>query len=379
MKKVLFVALSLMVAFGAYLSMGTIDNAVVSAPDAEAGKKFSGTVYVAGHGGHFAVADITASSSGLKVNKLTNMSIETGDAQYIFHDARIDSEDNTKIFWSTYKPTKGAPVTSAQIGVSDLKTGKVLKDVTMPILAGTSFAGALYCGSGQSKDNYMPMTMTKRGYLDVFDKKTLKHKHRIFVEDIDKKLANKYIFLHGNTNADQSVMMVSINGSKKWGAKGGAEFGKRSGIIYNYLLDVAALDKGKVKVLAKNTVTGSKKKTFTFRQTFTPNGKYVIQSGADRTYVLDGKTLKLKRETMMKDGENHDAVTGPNNKYAVLTLRTSTKDAKGKSVKDGALQLYDIKKGKTVGKPVSVCNACHKGDLGDNIKAVLCGADANWK
>jgi len=376
MKKFLVVSLCVVMAFAAYLTMGTVDNSAVSAPDAVAkAKPFSGTIYVAGHGGHFAAADISVDGSGIKVNKLDMVSIGSGKG-YIFHDARIDSENSSKIFWSTYKPD-AANDGASHVGMSDLKTGKVIKDMVFPLDKGAKFTGALYCGSGQTKMNYMPMTMTKVGYLDVFDKKTLKHKHRIFAEDMG--MDKDYIFMHGNTSPDLKTMMITFNGSEKWSDAAKPEFNKRTGVIHNILLDSAALDKGKVKILKKNTVTGSKTKTFTFRQSFTPDGKTIIQSGADRTYVLDAKTLKLKKETMMKDGENHDAVAGPNNKYAVLTLRTKNKMG-GKTTVDGALQLYDIKKGKTVGAPVSVCNACHKKDLGeDQAKAVLCGADVNWK
>jgi hypothetical protein len=376
MKKFLIVAICMVMAFGAYLSMGTVDNTPVSAPDAVAkAKSFSGTMYVAGHGGHFAKADITVDGKGIKLNKLDMISIGSGKG-YFTHDARIDSEDNTKLFWSTYKPdpkNNGA----SHVGVSDLKTGKVIKDLVHPLDKGAKFTGALYCGSGQSKKNFMPMTMTKVGYIDVFDKATLKHKHRVYAEDLG--FDQNYIFMHGNSSPDLKTMMVTLNGSEKWSDPSKPEFNKRTGVIHNLLLDTAALDNGKVKILKKNTVTGSKTKTFTFRQTFTPDGKLVLQSGADRAYILDAKSLKLKKEVMMKDGENHDVVAGPNNKYGVLTLRTKTKKG-GKTTVDGALQLLNLKTGKTVGKPVSVCNACHKKDLGEDVaKAVLCGADVNWK
>jgi len=376
MKKILIVSLCMVFAFAAYLSMGTVDNSTVSAPDAVAkAASFSGTIYVAGHGGHFAKADITVDGKGINVDNLDMVSIGSGPG-YIFHDARIDSNDKNTIFWSTYKPD-AANDGASHVGMSDLKTGKVIKDMVFPLDKGAKFTGALYCGSSQSKANYMPMTMTKVGYLDVFDKATLEHKHRIYAEDMGFK--ENYIFMHGNASPDLKTTMVTLNGSEKWTDASKPDFNLRTGVIHNLLLDNDALDNGKVKILAKGTVTGDKEKTFTFRQSFTPDGKTIIQSGADRTYVLDAKTLKLKKETMMKDGENHDAVAGPDNKHAILTLRTKSKDG-DKTVVDGALQLYDIKSGKTVGAPVSVCNACHKKALGeDQAKAVLCGADVNWK
>jgi len=381
MKKFLVVSLCMVMAFAAYLSMGTMDNTPVSAPAADAkAKSFSGTFIVAGHGGHFAKADITVDPSNtknpIKINSLGMDAIGSGKA-YIFHDVRIDANDRTKVFWSTYKPDAGASVPSARVGVNDLSTGKVLKDISFPLDESAKFTGALYCGSGQTKDNFMPMTMTKKGYIDVFDKATLKHKHRVFAEQLG--FDQNYIFMHGNTSPDMKTMMVSLNGSTKWGDMSKPEFNKRSGVIHNMLLDSAALDNGQVKILKKNTVSGDKAKTFTFRQTFTPDGKLVLQSGADRAYILDGKSLKLKKEVMMKDGENHDVVSGPNGDYAILTLRSKSKVG-DKTVVDGTLQLLDVKKGKTIGGTVSVCNACHKKDLGDDVaKAILCGGDVNWK
>ncbi len=84
----------------------------------------------------------------------------------------------------------------------------------------------------------------------------------------------------------------------------------------------------------------------------------------------------------MTDGaQNHDAISTPDGKYAILTVRkgVSTVDApEGKSVTDGMLMLYDIAAKTTIGEPVSVCYACHK-NVGLGGNAILCGADANLK
>jgi hypothetical protein len=79
----------------------------------------------------------------------------------------------------------------------------------------------------------------------------------------------------------------------------------------------------------------------------------------------------------------------PDGNIALVTLRTNAdavgadgkvveKDGKPVGIKDGALQVYDAKAKKLVGKPVSVCIACHKDmGLGDKT-AILCGMDANY-
>jgi hypothetical protein len=103
--------------------------------------------------------------------------------------------------------------------------------------------------------------------------------------------------------------------------------------------------------------------------------------------VLDSATLKLVDEKMTKPtGENHDVQPTPDGKYALLTLRTSDTqscDENGnpipdKKITDGALMLYDATARALVGKPVSVCFACHK-DAGKGDKsAVLCGLAAKF-
>jgi hypothetical protein len=140
-------------------------------------------------------------------------------------------------------------------------------------------------------------------------------------------------------------------------------------------------------VLARTTLMGEPGKTIAFRQYFTTDDKTIFQSAADRMWVLDAATLKLVDEKMTKGfGENHDVMPTPDGKFALLTLRTSDTsscDEKGnpipdKKITDGSLLLYDATAHALVGKPVSVCFACHK-DAGKGDKnAVLCGIAARF-
>ena len=140
---------------------------------------------------------------------------------------------------------------------------------------------------------------------------------------------------------------------------------------------MAALENGKLKVLARNTITGVAGKTITFRQYYSTDGKLLFQSGADRGYMIDAKTLKVLDEISEISGENHDIIPTPDNKYAVMTLRQTIKDKEGKDIKDGTLQLYDIEAKKVIGKSTSVCYSCHQ-NVGKG-NAILCGIEANWK
>jgi hypothetical protein len=363
-----------MLVFAGYLMTSTVDS---NAPVAVAkGKTYTGTLYVAGMGGHFAEAEVEIDPSNSKNPiKVTNLDlVRIGNKKtHPTHDARIDVNDNTKMYWSTYKVDKELKAAGkdrmVHVGVSDLKTKKVIKDVALKLDDRAHFIAPLYCGSGQSKKSFLPVTMTGEAYIDVFDKGSLKFKHRVFLDKEGYK--ENYLFMHGVNNPAMTAFAVPMNMTEKWPSP--SKPGKTVGKVDMVLLDMAALEKGKAKVLAKNTLTGDPAKTKTFRGTYTPDGKLLLQSGGDRLYVLDGKTMKLDHEVLPLAGENHDAVATPDNRYAVLTLRVKVGDKK-----DGMVQLYDLKKKKQIGDPVSTCLACHD-KIGIPGSAVLCGLDVNWK
>ncbi|GAB4389521.1 MAG: hypothetical protein Kow0025_15400 [Thermodesulfovibrionales bacterium] len=380
MKKILAVAACLLLVFAVYLTYNTVDeNAPVASAIHKEMKTYSGTVYVAGMGGHFSVAEVEidpASPKPITVKNLDRIVIGNKDT-HPTHDARIDSNDKTKMYWSTYKVDKKGEGRTVHVGLSDLKTGKVLMDKAMQLPDRVAWDGALYCASGQTKDTFIPVTMTNEAFIDVLDKKDLSLKHRVYLDKEGYK--DNYFFFHGTNSPDMKTFALTVNKTQAWAKPN--EPGARIGQIDMLLLDLPALEQGKVKILKKNTITGSPTGTFTFRQYFTPDGKYLLQSGADRFYLLDGESLALLDEEMMQNGENHDAIGTPDGKYAVLTLRVkvpSTEEPEGKVMTDGMLQLYDIENKRVVGEPTSVCYGCHK-PYGIPGNAVLCGLDANWQ
>jgi hypothetical protein len=361
------------VAICAYLVFPVADAKATAATGAKA-QTYSATVYVAGHGGHFSKADVTVDPSNaddpIKVTNLEMVSIGTPESHKT-HDARLDANDKNTLFWSTIALDKEGKM---HVGKTNLKTGEVVKDVALtPDPRSPAKTGPVYCASGQSKDAFMPVFMGSEGYIDVFDKKTMAHKRRVFISDLGFK-PGTYQFLHGTNSNDlkRFLMVVSVKG----------EDGNMNGKQEFVMLDLPALEKGKFKVLARNTLAGEPGKTITFRQYFSRDDKLIFQSAADRMWVLDAKTLKLVDEKMTKQlGENHDVQPTPDAKYALLTLRTADttgcdpegKPTPDKKITDGVLALYDAGAKKLVGKPTSVCFGCHK-DMGKGDKnAVLCG------
>jgi hypothetical protein len=346
-----------------------------------AGKKtYSATVYVAGHGGHFSKADVTINPADtenpIKVNGLDLVQTGTTDSHKM-HDARMDARDPNTLFWSTYALDKEGKL---HVGKSDLKTGKVIQDVALtPDARAPATSGPAYCASGQGKTAFMPVFMGSEGYVDVFDKRTLKHEHRAFISDLGYK-AGSYMFVHGTNSNDMKRFLLTVT------LKG--DDGKMNGKQDLIMLDLPALEKGKFKVLGRNTLTGEPGKTITFRQYFTADDKLIYQSAADRMWLIDAATLKLVDEKMTKPeiGENHDVQPTPDGRYALLTLRTSDsvacdpegKPMAGKTVTDGVLQLYDAQAKKLVGKAASVCLGCHKTVGKGDKNAILCGIAATF-
>ncbi len=365
--------------FCTFLTFAFADS---KAPAATGTKKaaYTATVYVAGHGGHFAKAAVTVDpadpESPIKVNDLDMVNIGTTESHKT-HDARIDAADPNTLFWSTYALDKEGKL---HVGKSDLKTGKVIKDVALtPDPRSPAKAPPAYCASGQSKKAFMPVFMGSEGYIDVFDKKTLDRKHRVFVSDLGYK-DGSYQFVHGVNSNDMKRFVVTVT------LKG--DDGKMNGKQDVILVDLPALEKGKFKELARATLSGEPAKTITFRQYFSTDDKLIYQAAGDRMWVLDAATLKLVDEKMTRPdfGENHDVQPTPDGKYALLTLRTADTqscDDKGnpivdKKITDGSLQLYDASAKKLVGKPVSVCFGCHKGMGKGDKNAILCGLAARF-
>lgn len=368
MKKVLVLAVAVTLIFAGYLAFTTVDSKTPSL--VAAAKTYSGTLYVAGMGGHFAKADVTIDpNDSSNPIKATLDRIVIGDkVTHATHDPRVDVNDRNILMWSTFKADKDGKL---HVGKTDLKTGEKITDVTIAVDARAKGPAPIYCASGQSKTSYMPMTMSTEAYIDVFDKATLKLKHRVFLDSIGYKKGT-YQFFHGINTPDMKNFLVVVN---MLGADG-----KPSGHIELVFLDLAELEKGKVKMVAGKTLTGEPGKTIAFRQSFTNDGKYLLQSGRDRMYLLNAKTLELLKEEMIKGGaENHDVIPTPDGKYAILSLRETFADAKeGPGIQDGTIQLFDIEAKKLVGKSVSTCAACHN-SMGVKGSAVLCGLDANWK
>jgi hypothetical protein len=140
---------------------------------------YSGTVYIAGHGAHFAKVELDIDPSNItepiaalvKYGTLAKVDVSNpGDTDYLLHDARIDGTD---MYWSTYKLDADGLL---HYGKVDLTTGTVTADLTVApdarVLDPTN-ASSYYCASGQTATHFMPITMTNEGYITVISKDTI--------------------------------------------------------------------------------------------------------------------------------------------------------------------------------------------------------------
>jgi len=369
---------------------GTLALGMIGAAATVNAATYSGTAYIAGMGGHFAKAVFKIdpkAENPIIIEELDKVDIGTGST-HPFHDARIDYKDRDTMYWSTYKPDASAN-NSYHYGKTDLKTGDVVADKTFPVPANTLSTKAGYCASAQTQNYFMPISMNKPGYISVIDKKTMEMKHNIFLEGTDADIKAGYKYLHGVNSPDMKEVLVTINESNT--APTDKELGDVIGKMHMMVLDAAELEKGKVKVLRKGTADGNFKKTVSFRQYYSPDGKLIANATGDIMFLVDAKTLKvLDAETMPELSETHDAIFTPDGKYVVITSRTKAilpgcvdpkKPADGEWRMDGELQLYDVAAKKFIGKPTSACLKCHDEQLGtgaDAPHAILCGLDVNW-
>jgi len=373
------------VALGIYcLNMPADVSAMGSKPEAESGAMmksdtYEATFYVAGMGGHFAKAEAIIDPTAKQPIKVTSLTkIDIGErTDHPTHDARIDNLDRNTMFWSTYKIDREAG--GAHVGKTDLKTGQVIQDIVVDIPAQATNTRSMYCASGQSKNSFIPITMTSKAYIDIFNKSDLKLTQRVFLEGTDAD-TGPYKFYHGNSNHAMDKLLIIKNAADK-------DHGNTSGKVDLVELDMGALEKGEVKVLNKNSVAGNPG-TITFRATYSQDDSMIVASGADVMFLIDAKTLKaIDVEPMVDLEQNHDALFTPDGKYIVATSRTKqpglecenpAAPKEGEYTMDGQLKLYSVAAKQFVGEATSVCTSCHdKEDVEEH--AILCGLDATFK
>lgn len=292
---------------------GALALAMIGAGSLVLARTYTADLYVAGMGGHFAKAVVVIDPSKtqpITVKKLDR--IEIGDNEsHSTHDPRFDSEDKTVMFWSTYKIDPDTK--STHVGKTDLLTGEVLVDMNVDVPSQATNTDSMYCSSAQDKEHFIPMTMTHKGYLDVFRKSAMKRVRRMFLDDL---ISAPYQWIHGVNSPDQKEMLLMVNEAKK-------NHGAFAYKLHLIAVDMESLVNGKIKVLRKNVITQKPRKAgdfIGFRAYYSNDGKLITIAAADRMLIVDAETLKLKAAAMMDNNEQtHDAIFTPDAKYVIAT------------------------------------------------------------
>ena len=329
---------------------------------------YTGTIYVATtSGGHIAKVPVTITpantSNPIVVGTATRTQISnaTGTATDMpaFHDVRYDSAAN-KVFYSAIKVDTTATATAgrAHMGYLDLADNTV-HDGSIDATAAAQ-TGLVYCGSGQTADYYIPMTMSYPAYIDVIKKTSVKTGAAL--------------------SSTPATLYVSVNETT---AGAGGTTGGMTGEFTGYLLKMSDIVAGTVtpsSIVASNKVTGMTAAggTIAFRSSFTPDGTKIVQAGSDRVVVLDAATLLplngASGDVNIGGGsasfQNHDALAIDNN-YAVLALQSHLTSTTDSGV--AAFVLYDLNANAAVGAAANACTPCHDSTSGKNH--FMCGID----
>ncbi|MGB6291274.1 MAG: hypothetical protein WBD61_04815 [Desulfobulbales bacterium] len=156
MKKTLSTFGILSLVAGACLTLSTVNPYIPVAAAGGSKNTYSGTLYVAGMGGHFSVADVTIDPNNTAA-PITVKSVEMldiGGPGYPTCDARIDASDRSTMYWSTYK--KNPKSGYLHVGKSNLKTGNVIADFAFPPPERAQWTNNYYSASGQVKEFLYP-------------------------------------------------------------------------------------------------------------------------------------------------------------------------------------------------------------------------------
>jgi hypothetical protein len=327
----------------------------------------------------------------------------------------------------------------------------------------TTSGRVLYCASGMDSTHYYGYSMSFPAYIDAVPLTSIASagSHvtatttgftRTYIDQIDAdatlgtgpdlyaylgmhaSLGNPPMaFLHGGTNSDGSLLYASTNL-----AAGLAPSTNLAGMLHAYLIKTSDLktlgtvtDKGgseyvnglgvampltnmssmaPSKVVSSIAVTVGASTvspllgTIAYRATWTPDGKYILQSGNDRVIILStgatGTTLSLYADTAagvvtsvtgtfataIASGlgkgsfggvEVHDVISTPDSKYAIVNMRYYSDTTNvGVAIKTSGVQLYDINNKAFIGSVTPTCGSnagsCHVA-TGDFASRPTCG------
>jgi len=360
LKKSLVVALIVLGIAGLYIGLSgkamvdAADVVVVEAKVAPAAKipTFKGTAYIAGHGGHLAILDLSTMKPPTDIEKDRIVLAEAG------------SEMEGKIAGMSFEEVKKAGGSHGQalvtekgkkVLVAGTLSGNVYKiDLATKKKEGPIKVGEKFCGAIAGPDGNIYFEDMADGNVYVWDAKTMKTAEKL---PVGKAVCG----IQWTKNAKKAYITDMP-----------------MGVVYVYDWKT----KKEIKQIS------SPEMTFIHQARMTPDGKYLwvsapnefdpgLKPGTHKSQIIVIDTDKdaiVKRIVLPDDVRPHDFAFTKDGKYAFVSSRTYGDDS--------SLNILDVKNNTLVGK-VSLCASCHK-PAGVEVKIdkgspLLCGIEIDWK
>jgi hypothetical protein len=345
MKKKILITLCLAIAAMGYVVLGTNESAVEAAA-----KKvtFNGTAYIAGHGGHLAVIDLSTMKPPTDIEKDRIVITEAGsEMEGVI--AGMKFEDVKKA-----GGTHGSAIVGKKLVVGLLNGDVVTYDMKTGAKSKPIQVGKKFCDAIVGPDGNVYLEDMADGSVYVWDAKGLKAVDKIPVGKSvcgiawTKNLKKAYV-----SDMPQGIVYVL-----DWKTKKTIKEIKDPQMTFIHQIKMAP-DNRHLWVSAPNE--------------FDPG----LKPGTHKSQivVIDTKTDKVVDHIVLPDDVRpHDFEFAPGGKYALIAARTYKNDS--------LLAVMDLKTKKIVEK-VSACYSCHS-KYGievsiDKCSPLLCGITVNWK
>jgi len=163
---------------------------------AGAAETYSGTLYIAGMGGHMATVEVKIDPSRpepISVVNLGRITLNDDPAvskkAYPIHDVRIDHAKKV-LYWSAFVPDGDG----VRAGKLSLASGKMLATSSCRRTPSSPWRPCI-AARGRPRNKFLPVIMGHQGYIDVIDKASMKLEHRVSLDH--PKIPKNYLWAHG--------------------------------------------------------------------------------------------------------------------------------------------------------------------------------------
>ncbi len=288
MKKVIKVVGAAAVVAGVF-ALGT--QLFNPAPVVSKGTVYSGKLYVAGHGGHIAVAERPDRPHGRKADHhhepRPHRDRHPEDPPLPRRADRRGEPRPALLQHLQARPERQAARRVGRPQGREGHQGHVLDPDARS--TGTAASPAPTTAlPARRKDFYFPVTMAYEGYIDVIDKKTMDHEAPGL-----RRLARRQVRLpvHARQHLARHEDLPARGQQGQRHPEGGLGHHRRAGALpaRQRRRSRRASSRSSSR---RRSPAATPKSTITFRQYFTPDGKYILQSANDMFYVIDAKDAR---------------------------------------------------------------------------------------